>query len=459
MGESLKHMCARFGYHGSYALPLASGLLWGGSLINTGLVASFPSLSLQLGVAVQSFMFLFFVIFFALFAIAFRKNWKIFDNGIVFAGFAAAGVVGTFLVMGSADSSPTSVAQNLIGSAAKSCSTSFFLFLSIRGFLVIQPRPRLAGIAVSAIVACVAFSIASFLPAHMLKTFCLFLAIVCAVLFALYLKTPPSSKKQTCLTSTMPLALYALYGVCMGAIPGLDALSENEVAFNAPVATILAVIVLGGIQLLSPKQGTALRFILTALITLGAISLFPLGVSVVSAVHAVFIFSWLFFWAFLALGIPFVRRDSALDPLLVIIAGFAFGWFCFRLLNIQILADFAGANAALSLIASGIAIAIPIYSISQCIGAFHEKPADTPPSSGDSVRAACCVIAGSHNLTKRETEVLFLLAAGYGRQYVSEKLVISEGTARTHIKHIYSKLEVHCKEELLDLVHEQMATG
>lgn len=48
--------------------------------------------------------------------------------------------------------------------------------------------------------------------------------------------------------------------------------------------------------------------------------------------------------------------------------------------------------------------------------------------------------------------MLELIARGRNRQYVAEKLVTSEGTAKTHIKRIYAKLGIHSREELLDLV-------
>ena len=55
-------------------------------------------------------------------------------------------------------------------------------------------------------------------------------------------------------------------------------------------------------------------------------------------------------------------------------------------------------------------------------------------------------------LSQREREVLQLLAEGRSAKYVSEQLVISFNTARSHIRHIYEKLDVHSKQELIDLI-------
>ena len=36
--------------------------------------------------------------------------------------------------------------------------------------------------------------------------------------------------------------------------------------------------------------------------------------------------------------------------------------------------------------------------------------------------------------------------------HIMEELVISEGTAKTHLSHVYKKLGIHSRHELLDLV-------
>ena len=67
-------------------------------------------------------------------------------------------------------------------------------------------------------------------------------------------------------------------------------------------------------------------------------------------------------------------------------------------------------------------------------------------------------IAQAHGLTARESEVLVLLAKGYSRPVLCEKLVIAESTARSHSKHVYQKLGIHAREELYDLVEARKQT-
>jgi len=52
-------------------------------------------------------------------------------------------------------------------------------------------------------------------------------------------------------------------------------------------------------------------------------------------------------------------------------------------------------------------------------------------------------------LTKRETTILQLISEGKTYTQISEELFISKETAKTHIKNIYSKLQVNSKSEAL----------
>ena len=65
-------------------------------------------------------------------------------------------------------------------------------------------------------------------------------------------------------------------------------------------------------------------------------------------------------------------------------------------------------------------------------------------------------IARRCRLSPREIEVLFLLAKGRNSAAIQEALYISVGTANTHMRHIYRKLDVHSQHELIDLVESMV---
>ncbi|WP_113911493.1 LuxR C-terminal-related transcriptional regulator [Roseovarius dicentrarchi] len=58
-------------------------------------------------------------------------------------------------------------------------------------------------------------------------------------------------------------------------------------------------------------------------------------------------------------------------------------------------------------------------------------------------------VSGILELTDRETEVLRLLAKGYKRQEVGERLGISVGTVGTHVNRIYRKLQVESNTQAI----------
>lgn len=64
----------------------------------------------------------------------------------------------------------------------------------------------------------------------------------------------------------------------------------------------------------------------------------------------------------------------------------------------------------------------------------------------------CEDLAKGYNLSEREGKVLFLLAQKMTVGAVEKELYIANGTAKTHIRHIYRKLDIHSREELYDML-------
>ena len=81
---------------------------------------------------------------------------------------------------------------------------------------------------------------------------------------------------------------------------------------------------------------------------------------------------------------------------------------------------------------------------------------ESPEQKAGRFKRKCAAVADTFLLSRKETEVLFLLAKGRNSAAIQEALYISAGTANTHMRHIYRKLDVHSQHELIDLV-ESMA--
>lgn len=77
-------------------------------------------------------------------------------------------------------------------------------------------------------------------------------------------------------------------------------------------------------------------------------------------------------------------------------------------------------------------------------------------ASGSSLReATCAMMAREFDLTAREVEILRFLARGRNKQAISEELVLSPNTVKTHIRNIYVKIGVHSQQELIDMVERE----
>ena len=69
---------------------------------------------------------------------------------------------------------------------------------------------------------------------------------------------------------------------------------------------------------------------------------------------------------------------------------------------------------------------------------------------------ACEKLAIKHDLPARQQEVLGLLVSGHGIPHIADALCLSQNTVKTYRKAIYATLNVHSKQELLNLVYDEL---
>ena len=69
----------------------------------------------------------------------------------------------------------------------------------------------------------------------------------------------------------------------------------------------------------------------------------------------------------------------------------------------------------------------------------------------EQLRARCQGAVIEHSLTSREGEVLWLLVQGRQNAEIAEELFIARGTVKAHVSHIYEKLGVRSRGELIGL--------
>lgn len=72
--------------------------------------------------------------------------------------------------------------------------------------------------------------------------------------------------------------------------------------------------------------------------------------------------------------------------------------------------------------------------------------------AGDGRLGSIALLAEKYGLSARETEILELWGTGHTSAFIEEKLFISKNTVKTHLSHIYAKVGVSSKEDLLQMV-------
>lgn len=84
------------------------------------------------------------------------------------------------------------------------------------------------------------------------------------------------------------------------------------------------------------------------------------------------------------------------------------------------------------------------------------RPVEQAPAR-DGIDEACASLREAYGLTPREAQVCAMLSRGYSRKRISDELVVSEETARTHAANVFRKLGVHSHQELIALVERRAA--
>lgn len=66
----------------------------------------------------------------------------------------------------------------------------------------------------------------------------------------------------------------------------------------------------------------------------------------------------------------------------------------------------------------------------------------------------CQLLEERFGLSRREIEIMDLFAQGRSANWIADALVISKNTVRSHLRAIYTKLDVHTRQELLDCLND-----
>ena len=257
---------------------------------------------------------------------------------------------------------------------------------------------------------------------------------------------------------------YALFAVLAGFTMGLDVLSydapSRDLVVVLPVVATAAVSVFIALALLwnarSASEVSGYHAVLP-LVVVGAITLpyaIATGETLVQLSVASVYMCWVMIFTLTQFGRSHdlmlfgrtyrfnVRTVGALGAIVAMVASY---WLSRTY-------DLAGGHGATIIVAMTYTlVVVATLLVSSRVAIYNRAQHDQPPLPACD---ACEQMAAHYRLTPREKEILHILAAGRSQTYVQQTLVIAQGTATTHINHIYQKLAIHSRDELLDLVED-----
>lgn len=281
---------------------------------------------------------------------------------------------------------------------------------------------------------------------------------------------PQSTPRPHDIPLALALLCLAVYGFAMGRVQsaGNDFNVSGLASFMVDHAVNLGALVAAGAAVLATRLKDPAGFLRMAVLVLLLAALYlsgvfgvamgPAGMVVMSIARIVaFVYVWLLAAEAGAPELPTNRPAFA----------FASGWGVFSLANT------VSTRLGLSLFASGPWFMVYNVLVVGCLVALvlveivprrqaAGRPDGVGTDTGDEATAQApgddprlALLAAEYGLTARELEVLAPLVRGRSAASIGAALGMSTETARTHIRHIYQKTNVHGREELMDLVEEK----
>ncbi len=276
---------------------------------------------------------------------------------------------------------------------------------------------------------------------------------------------PPGAARAVNLSWTL-LVMPVLVGLAYGLINGALALRPAGGALPSSLGMTLAELLAGAVllaasRLLSARVGAsqiyAVGLVFTvAGLTLASVEAVPvwLAASVDELGFAVFYFFMVVYWGDLA------RRVGR-----SVVRVYALGYTVFQASQIPgMLAGYGLAASSEQTAEALLFCAVVLVFFVVTLLVFNDPrsslrqwlAAGEPVETTDEIPDACETMAARFALSPREREVLSLLARGRTAAYIGRSLGIAPDTAKTHIRSIYRKMDIHSQQDLIELIDRQV---
>jgi DNA-binding CsgD family transcriptional regulator len=277
------------------------------------------------------------------------------------------------------------------------------------------------------------------------------------------------SRRQKLNASWTFLALPILVALTFGAFHGVTRIDPEQItgfeAFVSPGSTFISGILLIVVAIrfenhVKPAQiyAWALVMVVTGLVLSVINTAFPLISNIILVTgFQLFYFFMIVFWGNLAKRMG----RSIVVAYLIGYTSFQTAQLAGNLLSLYVLDDLSFQG----IIAFVLSVILLFFTCVLLLYGSVNSPfriwlmADSSQETSDDISDACALISRKYRLTPREHEILTFLARGRNASHIVSMQNISYETARTHIKNIHRKLDVHSQQATLDFIDRVINEG
>ena len=267
------------------------------------------------------------------------------------------------------------------------------------------------------------------------------------------------SFKEKTIPFMIILIIYSLILAFLRAIYAEDQFITATLVINSILRILMALAIIGIVYLSKLPSGFSglvqivLVFIATTILVIhlmsGDSSVF--GVAFMSAVRGLLILM-------LHIAIVLTIHKKNRHPFAAIGLGWGTFIFCIGLgAMIPKIFDLQYLSSGMALAAVYIAVVFTVIGLLLSRKKGTKAVVDTKGKTNStfSVEARYQELIEEYELTDREADVMILLSKGHSKRHIASSLLISENTVRAYSKTLYSKLDIHSKQSLLDLLYEK----
>lgn len=265
-----------------------------------------------------------------------------------------------------------------------------------------------------------------------------------------------------------PCIIFVYFGVvCVKALTAMQigisvgALSNLHLAVTAAVSLVICSAVLAAFRLKGYAQSTlVLVFALLVLCYMASLLAVVLGLdsgyqsflgkrALVGSEHVIEVL--------LFVMLACTAHEKRFSPVL------AFGLYAMLVVAVpQFIASDIMYQTGLLNVLSHLDLVVPLVAVASFIVAavaigllvrFSTRAAQAPAAPTANWQEELCRTAlGNLNLSPREFDVAVLTYRGYSAKKIADTLYVSESTVKTHTSHVYRKLDIHSKQELIAFI-------